>query len=135
MSGGTENDSISDNGANIGSMLFFGGDGADQIIIIGSTSNQTIVGGNDSADGADVIQPGTGNDGIFGNGGGDTITDVRGGSDTFAPGRPRRLGGVGVHRFIRDPNRPAYLPQFTAGTGAGSDEVARSCQAVSGAHG
>src|SRR5215203_5686740 len=42
INGGSENDSISDNGTNIGSMVLFGGAGADAINVPTSTANQTI---------------------------------------------------------------------------------------------
>src|SRR5437879_1105422 len=55
VNGGTENDLISDGGTAIGSMVLFGGDGADTIFVPSATSPQTIVGGNDSSDGNDVL--------------------------------------------------------------------------------
>ena len=58
-------------------MLLFGSDGADTIDTGASSAPQTIVGGNDSSDGADIILTGGGADLIFGNGGNDTIVDRR----------------------------------------------------------
>jgi Ca2+-binding RTX toxin-like protein len=92
VNGGTENDSISDNGTAIGAMQLFGGDGADTILASSATGAQTIVGGNDSNDGADSIVGGTGGDLVFGNGGNDTAGDASG-SDTF-------VGGFGNDCFI-----------------------------------
>src|SRR5215207_8993090 len=68
VTSGTENDSITANGTNIGSMVLFGNEGGDTITTSSSTNPQTILGGNDSADAADSLQGGVGNDIIFGNG-------------------------------------------------------------------
>ena len=46
VTGGTENDSIWEQGQNIGSMLLFGNEGADTINVDQSTNAQTILGGN-----------------------------------------------------------------------------------------
>ncbi len=46
---------------------------------------QTIVGGNDSNDGADCLIGGGGGDLVFGNGGNDIIIDP-GGNDTYVAG-------------------------------------------------
>ena len=70
--GGTENDSIF-GPSGTGSMLLFGNEGSDAVDISAASSAQTIVGGNDSSDGADTIFTGTGSDLIYGNGGNDTI--------------------------------------------------------------
>ena len=53
VNGGTENDNIF-SAANIGPMVLFGGDGNDIITVPGTSANQTIVGGNDSNDAADI---------------------------------------------------------------------------------
>src|SRR5215204_2288873 len=58
VNGGSESDSIFASG-NAGSMVLFGSDGLDTINTSASTSAQTIVGGNDSSDGADSILTGT----------------------------------------------------------------------------
>jgi Ca2+-binding RTX toxin-like protein len=52
VNGGSENDSIFAAG-NSGSMQLFGSDGADTIDTAASSAAQTVVGGNDSSDGAD----------------------------------------------------------------------------------
>jgi Ca2+-binding RTX toxin-like protein len=85
VNGGTEDDQIFDNGTSVGPMLLFGGDGADLIVTVSSIANQTIVGGNDSGDGADSIISSSGDDLLFGNGGDDNATDF-GGSGTLVGG-------------------------------------------------
>ena len=122
VNGGTENDSISDNGTDIGPMLLFGGDGADRITTTVSTANQTIVGGNDSNDGADIIGAGPGNDFILGNGGDDLISDF-GGNDTvvggfgndvmsiFAPGTSLVFANQGNDVFTLFGNGTAFAGQ------------------------
>jgi Ca2+-binding RTX toxin-like protein len=77
VSGGTENDLIAIP-AGTGSMVVFGNEGADNISGGFATAAQTIVGGNNSADGPDNILSGTGADLVFGNGGDDAIRDDRG---------------------------------------------------------
>ena len=75
INGGSENDIVSDRGtadltgiiddngfALVNPMLTLGGDGADTIILINAQTNQTIVGGNDFADGGDFIVGGFGSD-------------------------------------------------------------------------
>ncbi len=84
VTGGTENDSFV--GGNIDSMVLFGNQGADSISIF-SNVPQTIIGGNDSNDGSDLLLSGNENDIIFGNGGDDTCN---GGS-----GLDTMIGGVG----------------------------------------
>jgi hypothetical protein len=88
INGGSENDSISGmpnlGEPSLGPMQLFGGDGADTIRGFG-TADLTIVGGNDSNDGADEISSGRGNDAIFGNGGNDSVLD-EGGSNTIVLG-------------------------------------------------
>jgi Ca2+-binding RTX toxin-like protein len=84
VNGGTENDSIHAGGA-IGSMVLFGSDGGDTVNTLAASSGQTIVGGNDSSDGADSIFTGTGADLVYGNGGNDTIFSLSG-ADTFIGG-------------------------------------------------
>jgi Ca2+-binding RTX toxin-like protein len=84
VTSGTENDSIYA-ATNIGSMLLFGNEGADTITTSGSTNPQSILGGNDSADGPDSLQGGVGNDIIFGNGGDDTLDGWQG-ADTMIAG-------------------------------------------------
>jgi Ca2+-binding RTX toxin-like protein len=90
VSGGTENDSIWDQNQNIGSMVLFGNEGADTINVDNSANPQTILGGNDPADGADSIRGGSAADLMFGNGGADTL---RGGfgNDTMIGGVRQRL--------------------------------------------
>jgi serralysin len=86
VNGGSENDIIQDRGtaslanpidangfAFIGPMLTLGGTGADTIVLINSETDQTIVGGSDSSDGADNLTTGGGNNWVFGNGGNDII--------------------------------------------------------------
>ncbi len=82
VSGGAENDSISGTTGlmgltSSGPMQLFGGDGADTIRAFG-TASLTIVGGDDSNDGSDLIYGGNGDDVTFGNGGNDTILDDAG---------------------------------------------------------
>ncbi len=72
VNGGTENDSITTNSTAIGAMALFGGDGADTVDT-GGASSVTVVGGNDSADGADSILGGLGDEFMLGNGGADTL--------------------------------------------------------------
>ena len=91
VNSGTENDSIVDNGAAIGSMQLFGGDGADTISAVNATGAQTIVGGNNSSDGADSLRGGSTNDLLLGNGGNDTLSGYIG-NDTM-------VGGVGNDLF------------------------------------
>ncbi len=85
---GTENDSIF-SATDFGSMLLFGNEGADTIDAANSSSAQTILGGNDSADANDCISGGSGADLIFGNGGADTLHG-RFGNDTL-------IGGFGAN--------------------------------------
>src|SRR5262245_27506877 len=75
VNAGTENDSIFSAGNN-GAMQLFGGDGADTIDASASSAPQTIVGGNDSSDGADTIRGGSGADLILGTGGNDTVQSL-----------------------------------------------------------
>jgi Ca2+-binding RTX toxin-like protein len=82
--GGTENDSARAP-LGTGSILFFGNEGADSLNAGDSTAPHTLVGGNDSADGADFLQAGSGSDLIFGNGGADTLGD-RSGNNTVVGG-------------------------------------------------
>jgi Ca2+-binding RTX toxin-like protein len=90
--GGSENDSIVSNrnsiGPNvpsIGAMQLFGGDGADSVDVV-SAAGVTIVGGDSSNDGPDVItSSGGASDFIFGNGGNDTVHDD-GGNNTIVAG-------------------------------------------------
>src|SRR5262245_331081 len=89
---GTENDSIWDQGQNIGSMLLFGNEGADTVNVFNSTNAQTIVGGIDSSDGSDLIMSGSGADLLFGNGGADSLYAGLG-NDTY-------VGGFGDDRII-----------------------------------
>ena len=89
VTGGTENDSIY--GLSIGSMVLYGNEGADTIWSANATAPQTVLGGNDSADGSDSIYTGVGADLVFGNGGNDTIRTT-GGADTM-------IGGVGNDSF------------------------------------
>jgi Ca2+-binding RTX toxin-like protein len=84
---GTENDSVF-SAFDFGSMLLFGNEGADMIDAVNSSSAQTILGGNDSADANDCIIGGSGADLIFGNGGADTLHG-RFGNDTL-------IGGFGA---------------------------------------
>jgi Ca2+-binding RTX toxin-like protein len=84
VNGGTENDSVRADSFP-GQVLTFGGDGADTVNVNGSVVDQTIVGGNDSADGADSLVGGSGADLIFGNGGNDSMNLVLG-SDTLVAG-------------------------------------------------
>jgi hypothetical protein len=90
VNAGTENDSIF-SPDDIGSMVLFGSDGADTVEVPATTSAVTVVGGNDSNDGADSIQTGSAADLIFGNGGNDSVL-LRTGADTV-------IGGAGNDRF------------------------------------
>ena len=86
--GGTENDTLFAAG-NAGSMVLFGGDGADTVSFFFSNSAQTIVGGNDSSDAADSIIGGSAADIILGNGGNDIVGPGGGaplGNDTVVGG-------------------------------------------------
>src|SRR5262245_9012779 len=80
VTGGTENDLIFS--ANpVGAVTIFGNSGADTILLFNASGNLTIVGGDDSSDGADSIYSGSGRDLIFGNGGNDGIdSDAIGGA-------------------------------------------------------
>jgi Ca2+-binding RTX toxin-like protein len=72
VDGGSGDDFIASDGNNA-SMVLLGGDGADEFEVINTTAPQTILGGNDSNDGADIIVAGgLGADLVFGNGGNDT---------------------------------------------------------------
>ena len=84
VTSGTENDSIW-TGTDIGSMVLFGNEGGDTINVVASTNPQTILGGNDSNDGADCIIGGTASDIIFSNGGDDIILGFTG-NDTYIAG-------------------------------------------------
>ena len=90
VNGGSENDSIF-SVDDVGSMVLFGGDGADLVNLNATTSAQTVVGGNDSSDGNDVITTGSGADLVFGNGGNDQVF-LRTGGDTT-------IGGAGNDLF------------------------------------
>ena len=68
VTGGSGNDSVLANGATE-SMVLFAGEGLDSINMSSSFAGQTILGGNDAADGADFILASAGNDLVFGNGG------------------------------------------------------------------
>ena len=87
VNSGTENDVIG-SAFNIGSMQLFGGDGGDVISVGLTTANQTIVGGNDSNDGADNLSSGSGADLVFGNGGDDILLPGLGNDTT--------VGGFGI---------------------------------------
>jgi Ca2+-binding RTX toxin-like protein len=93
VNGGTENDSVFSTDA-IGSMQLFGGDGADTINVQLATAAQTVVGGNDSSDGADSIRTGSGADLIFGNGGADSLRS-NSGADTY-------IGGFGNDDILEE---------------------------------
>ena len=54
-------------------MQLFGNEGADTVDTGASSAAQTIVGGDNSSDGADTILAGSGADLVFGNGGNDTV--------------------------------------------------------------
>jgi Ca2+-binding RTX toxin-like protein len=82
---GPENDSIWDQNQNISSMLLFGNEGADTINVDASTNAQTVLGGNDSADGNDSIWTGSGADLVFGHGGNDSLF-AGNGNDTYVGG-------------------------------------------------
>src|SRR5215208_1628816 len=71
-------------GLQSGAALLFGNEGADTISADDST-NVTVVGGNDSADGSDSVRGSAGADFIFGNGGNDTV-DAGAGNDTLVLG-------------------------------------------------
>jgi Ca2+-binding RTX toxin-like protein len=75
--------------------LVFGNEGNDTIDARNTDQAMTVVGGNDSADGSDVIVTGRGADFLFGNGGDDTILGFDG-DDTM-------VAGAG-HDFLRPDN-------------------------------
>jgi Ca2+-binding RTX toxin-like protein len=81
-------------------MQLFGDDGADTVYTAGSSSGSTIIGNNDSNDGADTIYDGSGADLVFGNGGNDTIESI-GGSDTA-------IGGFGNDSFWDDASAASW---------------------------
>jgi Ca2+-binding RTX toxin-like protein len=85
VTGGSENDSVSSNGFAIGSMLLLGNEGADTILGGPAVGPLTIQGGNDSADGGDLLAGGSGDDIVFGNGGQDSLTGLAG-NDTLVGG-------------------------------------------------
>ena len=118
--------------------MLFGGDGADTIAPAVSTAAQTIVGGNDSNDGADSIDPGGGADLMFGNGGADNVRlgigFLGGGNDTIV-GRVRQRsrhqfnnGGTGQLFFGNEGNDTiaAADGNDTAFRGLGNDSSASS---------
>ena len=72
MFGGLGNDFVFQAGGG-GSPTWFGNEGNDTMDAAGIRTRSTLVGGNDSADGADLLVSGNGADIIFGNGGDDTI--------------------------------------------------------------
>ena len=84
VSGGTENDSIYSLD-HIGSTVLSGNEGSDTIYVIHSTGPLTILGGNDSADGNDLIYTSDAADVVFGNGGNDTVV-TSAGNDTMVAG-------------------------------------------------
>jgi Ca2+-binding RTX toxin-like protein len=131
VSGGTEGDEIAGRDDNIGSMVLLGGDGADIIVVFRSSSDQTIVGGNDSADGADHLVAGGGDDIIFGNGGADDIAG-NGGNDTVVGGFDADFiadsGPVGGSELIFGNEGGDYVQFYTDGSdtlfaGQGDDSV------------
>jgi Ca2+-binding RTX toxin-like protein len=109
VDGGSEDDIISDRGtadlgnpiddngfARINPMLLRGGSGADTIIAINATTNQTIIGGIDSSDGADFIIGGIGRDLVFGNGGNDELQLGGDGTAVGGHGDDIVLGGINI---------------------------------------
>src|SRR5262245_4432670 len=84
ITGGTENDCIVSTNA-VGALTIFGNAGSDIIVFAAASGNLTVVGGDDSSDGLDVIFTGSGRDLIFGNGGNDIINSGTGG-DTVVGG-------------------------------------------------
>ena len=72
VDGGGENDSIFAGGA-VGAMVLLRRQWGRLHQYGNATSGQTILGGNDSGDGADSIVAGQAADLVFGNGGNDTI--------------------------------------------------------------
>ena len=70
----------------LGNPLLFGNEGSDTIDASQPTGSSTVVGGNDSADGADSIVTGSGADWLFGNGGGDTL-NAGNGANTVVGGQ------------------------------------------------
>ncbi len=90
--------------------VVYGGEGSDSINFTGYLGNTTIYGGTgavDSADLADSIIGGAGNDLIFGNGGNDTIRSGAG-NDTL-------WGGVGNDTFFIDGLGNKAVADYTAG--------------------
>jgi Ca2+-binding RTX toxin-like protein len=89
--GGLGNDSVFQGGGG-GSPVWFGNEGADTMDGGFGTDAATLVGGQDSADGADSLVSGTGADFVFGNGGNDTIT-AGAGANTV-------VGGFGTDSIV-----------------------------------
>ena len=96
-------------------MLTLGGDGADTIILINAQTNQTIVGGNDSADGGDFIIGGFGSDLIFGNGGDDVLEAsfdaahvIGGHGDDIISGGSMIFGNEGSDLIIANDNATVF---------------------------
>jgi Ca2+-binding RTX toxin-like protein len=125
VNGGTENDSII-SVFNVGSMQLFGGAGADTIFVAGSSAAQTIVGGNDSSDGNDLMFSGTGADLVFGNGGNDSLGNF-GGGDTFVGGFGNdcmQIAAAGTLLFFGNEGNDTVLAPGNSGTmfgGLGND--------------
>jgi Ca2+-binding RTX toxin-like protein len=100
VNGGIENDSIS-GPAGSGPMLLFGSDGSDTVNVPASSAAFTVLGGNDSNDGPDLIITGGGNDLVFGNGGDDQL--FSGTLDDTA------IGGFGNDLISKNSNTGADL--------------------------
>jgi Ca2+-binding RTX toxin-like protein len=151
VTGGSENDLIDDQGAEIGSMVLFGGDGSDTIFVPTSTSSQTIIGGNDSADGGDCIIGSAGTDLIFGNGGDDFIgsfpdasgTVIGGQGDDFVLGGVLIFGNEGSDNLVGndtatvfggqgDDAIAGFEGQFFGNEGADSIDVVGAATVVGG---
>jgi Ca2+-binding RTX toxin-like protein len=128
VNGGTENDSIDDNDAAIGSMALFGDAGADTISAFHANSPLTIIGGIDSNDGSDWLIGGTSNDITFGNGGDDSIFDV-GGDNTLVGGFGNDVivdeNGLGIDLIFGNQGNDliGMLGTSTIFAGAGDDCV------------
>jgi Ca2+-binding RTX toxin-like protein len=105
----------------------FGNEGSDTIYA-SEAESATVIGGNDSADGNDLITTGLGADFVFGNGGADTIVTDEGsdtvvggaGSDTVDLGRG---GNLAFGNEGDDTIASSATSQNTVFAGAGDDSI------------
>jgi Ca2+-binding RTX toxin-like protein len=121
-------------GDNAGSPLTLGGDGADSVTFQFTISAQTVVGGNDSSDAADIIITATGANLLFGNGGNDTIAGA-GGSNTSVAGfgNDSLVGGAGSELFFGNEGNDSITlggGSDTAFAGQGSETILAAAAGV-----